>query len=229
MANRNWANGGKIFSMRQSPIQIDMNFEVQSADADGDGQINLSSPGGVVQAVYMNTSATPSADSPNPAAGTIVIRLVNGYNQLLAVDHSVLSSPLSGSDLSIDNSALTAGVAYTISILGDASAAKWLAMGVPAGVTPAVGVSFIAASDGGSGNVLTSRVQASASAGSGIATMEVAGDPQLSVAPSPSADQDYGAQIILQCRDYAGAAAAPANGSVIAIKLLLSNASNPQS
>lgn len=221
MANRNWANGGKIFSMRQSPVQIDMSFQVASTE--GDGIVSLSSPGGVVQAVFMHCSTTPSADSPNPAAGTIVIQLVNGYNELLDVDFSILQQPNSGSAVKIDNSAMTAGVAYTITTLGTATAAKWHAIGVPAGVTPAVGVSFIAASNGGAGNTLNSRVMTSASAGSAIASMEIVGNPQLSVSPSPSAGQGYGAQIIIQCRDYAAAIAAPADASVISLKLLMSN------
>jgi hypothetical protein len=68
-------------------------------------------------------------------------------------------APNSGADVKIDNSAMTAGQLYTITTLGNATAAKWTAIGVPAGVTPAVGVSFIALTNGGAGNVLTSKVQ----------------------------------------------------------------------
>lgn len=220
MANRNWSSGGKMYSMHSSPVQIDCNFVVDATAALGISSLK----GPTVSAVYMHsTHATPVG--PNPAAGTIVVRLQDNYNSLLSLDSACIKQPNSGSDVKIDNSAMTAGVAYTITTLGDATAAKWHAIGVPAGVTPAVGVSFIAASNGGSGNTLTSRVQATATAGSGIASIEIVGNPNLSIAPDPTANQGYGAQIILQCRDYAGSLANPADASVIELKFMLSNSS----
>ncbi len=220
MANRNWSSGGKMWTMHTAPVQLDCNFVVDATAAIG--ITNLKGP--TIAAVYMHsTHATPSG--PNPAAGTIVVRLQDNYNQLMGLSHAVIRSPDSGSDVKIDNSAMTAGVAYTITTLGDATAAKWHAIGVPAGVEPALGVSFIAASNGGSGNVLTSKVQASAAAGAGICSIEIVGDANQSIAPDGLANQGYGAQIILQCRDYAGAIAAPADGSKLELQFLLSNSS----
>jgi len=219
MANRNWSNGGKIYAMHTSPVQIDCNFIVSNSASPGITSLK----GPTVTAVYMNNTAA-SASTTNPAAGTIIVRLADNYNQLLSASHEI-QSPTSGSDVKIDNSAMTAGVAYTITTLGDATAAKWHTIGVPAGVTPAVGVAFIAATNGGAGNTLTSRVQASAAAGSGVASIEIVKDPNLSIAPSILAGQGYGAQIILQCRDYAGALVAPAAGSKINLCFLLSNSS----
>lgn len=222
MANRNWMSGGKIYSMHVKPVLLDCNFEVDADDAAGFGITNLKGP--CIQAVYMHsTAATPS--SVNPAAGTIVVRLSDAYSRSFISGVSAKISPNSGSDVKIDNSALTAGVAYVISILGNASAAKWHLIGVPAGVTPAVGVSFIALSNGGAGNVLTSRVQTAAAAGTGIASIESLGNMDLSLNPLPSANQGYGAQIILQCRDYTGALANPAEGSVICLAFYLSDSS----
>lgn len=220
MANRNFASGGKMYSMHVMPVLIDCNFEVQNAD--GDGQIELKGP--LVEAVYMHVSASPSANNPNPAAGTIVVQLQDNFNKCYSVKASI-QSPSSGSDLKIDNAALTAGVAYTITILGDASRADWTDVGVPPGVTPAVGVSFIAASTGIAGNTLTSRVQATAAAGSAIATIEAVPSLQMDLAPDRLLQPDFGAQLILQCRDYAGAIAAPANGSRIFLEIYLSNSS----
>lgn len=219
MANRNFASAGKIYSMHVMPVLLDCSFTVD--DSQTIGISNLKGP--AIQAVYMNSAAaTPSG--PNPAAGTIVVRLSDNYNRVLRVLDARIS-PASGSDVKIDNSAMTAGVAYVITTLGNATAAKWHAIGVPAGVTPAVGVAFIAASNGGAGNTLTSRVQTSAAAGTGVASIEIVGNPNVSVAPDPTANQGYGAQIILQCRDYAGALVAPAAGSVIALDMYLSNSS----
>lgn len=221
MANRNFASGGKIYSMHVMPVLVDCNFQVAAADSAGNGIINLKGP--MVQNVLMHTSATPSASNPNPALGTIVIRLADNYNKLFSFRASMIS-PSSGSDVKIDNSAMTAGVAYTITTLGNATAAKWHLIGVPAGITPAVGVSFIAASNGGAGNVLTSRVQATAASGSGIDHIEMVPSSNGDIAPDGLANQGYGAQFILQCY-AAGVKTQPADGSVIAIEMYLSNSS----
>ncbi len=117
---------------------------------------------------------------------------------------------------------MTAGIGYVITTLGSTTTAHWHALGVPAGVAPAVGVSFIALLTSTTG---TGAVEISAAAGSGVATMEILGDPNKSVAPLGTAGQGFGAQIILQCRDYAGALAAPADGSVISLAMLLNNSS----
>ena len=220
MANRNWASGGKIYAMHVKPVLIEASFLVDDTQVNGISSLK----GPCISAIYMNSAAaTPS--SPNPVAGTIVVRLQDNYNQLLAAPKCTIVSPSSGSDVKIDNSAMTAGVAYTITTLGDATAAKWHTIGVPAGVTPAVGVSFVALSNGGAGNTLTSRVQASATNGSGIASIEMVRLANGDISPLPSANQGYGAQFILQCYDYAGAKAAPAAGSQLQLMLYLSDSS----
>lgn len=234
MANRNWASGGKIYSMHVSPVLIDCNFVVDSTNGNGLGIRSLKGP--AVQNVFMHTSASAGAGNsnpatpnvvvtnPNPASGTIVIQLMDNYNRSLSGFDSRVS-PVSGSALKIDNSALTQGVAYIITTLGNSTAAQWHALGVPKGVTPAVGVSFIAASVGAGANTSTSRVMAAAATGSGIAAIETVGDPNLSISPDLSQSQGFGAQLILQCHDYAGALAAPADGTVISISMYLNNSS----
>lgn len=217
MANRNYASGGKLYSMHVMPVSIDCNFVVDNTNVNGITSLK----GPTVASVLMNSAAaTPSATI---AAGTIVVKLQDNYNLLYSMDASIIA-PLSGSDVKIDNSALTAGVAYTITTLGNATAAKWAAIGVPAGITPAVGVSFIALTNGGAGDVLTSRVQATAAAGSGVASIELV-SPSLTLAPNRLLQPATGAQLIVQCRDYAGALVAPAAGSTISLKFLLSNSS----
>lgn len=221
MANRSFPNS-RMYTGHVMPVLIDCNFVVSSTDSGGLGITSLKGP--LVAAVYMHTSATPAAGNPNPASGTIVVQLQDNYNRLYSVSKAIIA-PSSGSDVKIDNSALTPGVAYTITTLGNATAAKWQAIGVPAGVTPAVGVTFIAKTNGGTGNVLTSMVQTSATAGSAISSIEGMGQPNTSIAPSPSANQGFGSQIILQCRNYSGAIAAPADGSTISLTMYLSNSS----
>lgn len=219
MANRNWASGGKIYSMHTMPVLLDCNFVIDSTNGNGLGIRSLKGP--AISAVYMHTSSTPAAGSPNPASGTIVVQLADNYNRSLSGAFSIVS-PASGASLLVASAGLTVGVAYIITILGTTTTAAWHALGVPAGVAPAVGVSFIAAATSALG---TGAVQITAAAGAGICSIETVGDPNLSIAPDPTANQGYGAQIILQCRDYAGAIAAPANGSVISLQFLLSNSS----
>lgn len=219
MANRNFASGGKIYSMHVMPVLLDCNFVVDATDEDGLGITDLKGP--AISAVYMHsTAATPS--DLNPAAGTIVVQLQDNYNRAFISGLHAIQSPLSGSDLLVASAGLTAGIAYTISVIGTTTTAAWHALGVPAGVTPAVDVSFIAAATSAVG---TGAVQITAAAGSGIASIEVVGDPDQSIAPNPNANQGFGGQIILQCRDYAGAIAAPADGSKISLAFYLSNSS----
>jgi hypothetical protein len=191
------------------------------------GTINgrlLAVGGGNGAVTLSDTNAVTLSPPAASGGGVIVVQLQDNFNRSLS-GIKALISPASGTDLKIDNAALTPGVAYIITTLGDATAAKWHAMGVPSGVTPAVGVSFIALSDGGSTNTSSSRVQTTALAGSGIMTIETVGDPNLSIAPDRTTLQTFGAQFILQCHDYSGANAAPADGTVISLAFLLNNSS----
>lgn len=234
MANRNFANGKSIYIPHVKPVLIDCNFIVDSTNGNGLGIRSLKGP--MVQNVFMHTSVSPgtgnsnpsspnvAVTNPNPASGTIVIQLQDNFNRIFSGFRSIVS-PVSGSALKIDNSALTANVAYIITTLGDSTAAQWHALGVPAGVTPAVGVAFIANSVGAGANTSTSRVMAAASAGSGVASIESVGNGNLSLSPDPSVSQGFGAQLILQCRDYAGALVAPVDGSTISLSFYLSDSS----
>ena len=218
MANRNWSNAGKRYAMHTSPVDISMSFEVDPTQPEGIA--NLKGPA-VAEVLMHSTAATPS--TINPAAGCIYIRLQDNYNQHIADSNAMIQEPNSGSDLKIDNAALTAHAPYVISIVGDATQADWEAVGLPRGVTPAVGAPLIALSTGLAGNSRSSRVQAPATNGSGIAAIEIVGSPDTESAPNPASQS--GAVLILQCRDYAGAVAAPATGSVISISLELNNSS----
>lgn len=234
IANRNWASAGRIFNMHVKPVLLDCNFVVDSTNGNGLGIRSLKGP--CIQNVFMHTSSTPGAGNsnpatpgitvtnPNPASGTIIIQLQDNYSRSYSGFDSRVS-PVSGSALKVDNSALTAGVAYIITTLGDFTATQWATLGVPSGVTPATGVSFIAASVGAGSNTSTSRVMATAATGTGVCTIETVGDPNLSIAPSPSSTQGFGAQFLLQCRDYAGALVAPTDGSVISLAFYLSDSS----
>ncbi len=231
MANRNFASS-RVYSGHIKAVALQAEFTV--APANGLGITGLK--GAYIQNVFMHTSTTPAAGNvnpaspnvavvnPNPASGTIIIQLQDNYSQLYATSFSAVE--INGTPAKVDNSALTIGVAYTISTLGDSTAAQWHLLGVPAGITPAVGVSFIALLTGSAGqaNTSTSRVAPSATT-SVLCQINGMGLPGLLLSPAPSANQGYGSQIILQCRDYAGAIVAPTTGMIIKISMLLGDSS----
>lgn len=231
MANRNYPNGKSIYIPHVKPVLIDCSFVVDSTNGNGLGIRSLKGP--MIQNIFMHTSATPGPGNsnpatpntvitnPNPASGTIVVQFQDNFNRTLSGFSSYVS-PVSGSSLLVASAGLTVGVAYIITTIGTTTTAAWQALGVPSGVTPAVGVSFIAAATSALG---TGAVQITAAAGSGIMTIETVGDPNLSIAPNPTANQGFGAQFILQCRDATGAIAAPAAGSVISIAFYLNDSS----
>jgi hypothetical protein len=216
MANRNFASGGKLYSMHTMPVLVDCNFVVDSTNGNGLGIRNLKGP--LVQNVYMNTSATAAVGNPNPSAGTIVIQLQDNYNRSFSGFNAIVS-PVSGTPLT----ATTIHVPVIIVSLGTATLAQWQAKGLPIGITPAVGVAFVPTASGTIGG--SAAVEIAAATGSGVATIETLGDPNTTIAPDPTQNQGFGAQLILQCRDYAGALVAPADGSVISIAMYLSNSS----
>ena len=228
MANRNFASGGKIYSMHVKPVLLDCNFVVDSTNGNGLGIRSLKGP--MIQNVFMHTSATPGTGNsnpaspnvpvvnPNPSAGSIIVQFQDNYNRSFS-GFSAIVSPVSGTPLT----STTAHVPCVIVSLGTATLAQWQAKGLPIGITPAVGVAFVPTASGAIGGA--AAVEIAAAAGSGIMSIETLGDPNLSIAPNPLASQGFGAQLILQCRDNTGAIAAPADGSVISLSFYLSDSS----
>lgn len=198
--------------MHTKPVHLDCNFIVDSTNAKGIASLN----GGGIASVFMHTSTTPSSGNPNPAAGYIVVNFQDSFNAFYSALADI-RSPNSGSDVKIDNSAMTAGQVYVITTLGNATLAKWQAIGVPVGTTPAVGVAFIALTNGGAGNALTSRVQTPRIAGAGISRIEVVGNPNMTIASKGRVVGGVvaGSQIILQCM---GAAAMGTHAHDLLIK-----------
>lgn len=194
----NFPNKGNLFSNIVKPIDINMKFIVNHADTGGLGITGLVS-NGYVKNVFMNTNQTPGANNgvtnPNPAAGFALIQLAGNFNKHIGTRVSIASP--AGSNLKIDNGAtLSIGQVYQITTLGNATAAQWTTIGVPAGVTPAVGVAFVAIATGaGSGNTSTSRVAAPSV--SGITSAEIVGSPTATCSTSNSA-QNGGAYLLLQ-------------------------------
>lgn len=227
-----WINRGHLYAPHVTPVIVDCNFVVTPSNGLG---ITLLKGQGVSN-VFMHTSTTPAAGpngylNPNPQNGVILVQLSDNFNRLYDV-MPIITSPNSGSAVKIDNAALTPGVAYTITIVGDATLAQWQGVGLPKGLVPTVGQSFIATAAGGSGNTSTSRVQAPAAAGSTISTIEIVGDPNQTLWPVPQGGSpNVGGWIVLQTLAATDATTttlvktAPATGSVIRLGMYLGQSS----
>lgn len=223
MANRRYTSQF-LYQFEAMPVLLSCNFIVDSANGNGLGIRSLKGEG--VHAVYMHTSSTPLAGNPNPASGLIMVQFSDPYARSLMGGRSI-GSPLDTSVTSTTNHA-----AQVITSLGTATLAQWQAVGLPLGVVPALGVSFIAtasATIGGSATVAPVK-------SSNIVNIEFVGDASLDSAQNmiktPSTGsllqaigQTTGGYQILRCVDSSGALATPTDGTVIALSFLLSNSS----
>ena len=178
-------NGKSIYTNVCKPIILDLQFTVTPTNGTG---VTALKSNGYVENVFMHTSTTPSGNAgftnPNPASGFALIQLKQSFNTYLGFNAS-FSTPTATST-KVDNSALTVGQVYVISTLGDLTTAQWVTLGVPVGVTPAVGVAFSALLVGvaGEANTSTSRVMLPTSAG--VDLVEVVGVPNTMVTTNPS-------------------------------------------
>ncbi len=222
MANRNWMNGSKVFTNLTAPTIVNLQFRVDVADPNG--MTDLMS-NGYVKNVYMH-STDGSPASPNPASGIIAIQLQDNYAALINCMASI-AAPVSGAGVNINGTNLTIGRMYVISSLGTSTLADWRAIGLPSGLTPAVGMAFVAIATGDGAGTGTGQVKVVGV--SGIQSIELMGNPQLELGPQGVSHQ--GAWIYLQClgatatADTAMIPAAPAEDSIISISLLLDNSS----
>lgn len=187
-------NGKSIYTNVTKPMAVNLTYTVTPTN--GLGITSLKS-NGYVRNVFMHTSTTPTANdgytNPNPANGYAWVQFNNNFNRYLGLTGSFVCA--TSTSTKIDNSALTVGAVYVITILGDASAATWAAIGVPSGVTPAVGVSFVALTVGAGANSSTSRVEVPTS--SGISAVEVVGDPNTTISSS-NIGSNGGAWVLVQ-------------------------------
>lgn len=199
MANRNFPSN-KLYNMHVMEVQLD-------------GQISIAGSG----APSAPTLATaPGLKSiTRLAAGLYVIQLQDNYAKALVSDIQ-MQSPAPGGNVTAGS--FVTGTPYVITALGTTN---FRLVGVPADVTPAAGIVFVASGAG------TGTGTAKAITNSGILKCEQMGVIENST--NPTANQ--GARIYVQCL---GATAVddvtlipkdPVNGSVMQIRLLLNNSS----
>lgn len=123
-SNKLGNNGGRLYSFLNRPVVIDCNFIVDAANGNGLGMRSLKGAG--VQNVFMHTSASAGRGAnnylnPNPAVGYALVQLQNNYNRYCGGFNGNVS-PLSGSNLAINASALSVGQPCVITSVGHGSA-----------------------------------------------------------------------------------------------------------
>lgn len=208
-------NGKSYYSNVTKPIDVNLNFIVDSTNGNGLGTRSLKS-NGYVEAVFMHTSVTAGRSpggilNPNPQVGYASVIFKNNFNYYLG-GFSGEIVPLT----STSTTSLTAGNVYVITTLGTTTLAQWQAAGLPAGFAPAVGQAFVAAataSIGGTGTVGIPGVEVAP-------TVSVVGDPNQLI-NNASIAKNAGAQVMIQFSGPTNSSTttlvptAPANGSVV--------------
>jgi hypothetical protein len=156
----------------------------------------------------------------NVATGMYKVQLVDAFNRFLACGAGFVSS------LSATTTALASaspGAVVVITVLGNATAANWVAAGVPASVTPAVGVAFVASA--GIGSVTGTTAKVGLPADSGIASVEIVGNANLTI--NNAADPHFFIMCLAatSSSDTTLIPADPVDGCVLGFSLMLRNSS----
>jgi len=211
-------NGKSLYTNITKPMEVWCNFIVDSANGNGLGTRSLKS-NGYIESVFMYTSATPGVVSgqTNPitvAGGYALITFKNNFNYYLGGFNGQIV-PLT----STSTTSTTAGHAYVITSLGTTTLAQFTAAGVPAGFTPAVGLSFIAKATGAIGGTGTVGLP-----GVPVATsVTVVGDPNTTIS-NASVAANAGAKILVQFSAPTSSSTttlvstAPADGTVVSMQ-----------
>lgn len=161
------------------------------------------------------------------AAGIYQVNLLNPYAKFLGMK-SDIRSPNSGSDVLVASAGTVSGTTYVITTVGTTTTAAWQTLGLRVGITPAVGVAFKATATTTAAG--TGAVQVPLATGSGLQSIELVGNPNLTINPiGVGAGLPY---FIFRCLAATGAgtttlvATDPADGSTLELEIYLSDSSN---
>lgn len=206
----NITGGTTITAINTSNNQITLSAPTAGASA--------SAPGDTLS--FAMTAAL--VGNPNPEAGYIYMRISDSYNRYYG-GFSGFVSPVSGTPILV-TTGVTSGLAYTIVSVGTTTQAQWQKLGLPLGITPNVGASFIATSSTTATG--TGVIEVPLSTGAGIDHIEVIGDANQSMkAPGYTNGVKNHAYVVLACYKN-GVLTAPANGTAISLATYVSNSSN---
>jgi len=197
MANRRFSQF--LYSLHKFPVLIDLDILIGAA-----GAVTSFAGIGVNAVTKMNT-------------GIYQVQLQDNYTNFYDMQWNFIQG-VTGS--AVAGGSFVVGTAYQIVTLGNTTQAQWTAAGVPAGVTAAPGVNFVATGVGaGTGTV-------KAFAASGIFAVETLGNPTPDLGPLNLAP-NQGGYILLGTYNAAGALTSPANGSSLGLTMYLSNSTSP--
>lgn len=172
-----------------------------------------SSFGNGIQAVTGYSSSPASGN--NYLSGTFGIQLSDNYLSYVGHDYS-LAGPVTGSAILV-STGFTAGTLMQITALGTTTTAQWVQVGVPAGVTPAVGLVFQANTFGAGTGTGGAKVLAS----SNLTSIEAAGDPNYGLQPvgqSNGFNGGAGGTIFFNCWKTA-TLTQPTDGTIVWLRL----------
>lgn len=202
MANRNFPNGGKLYSFNVMPVQIN-------------GSILIGTTGAVT-----SFSGSGISSVTRLAQGQYQVILKDNYNSLLNFQ-AHMRSPISGTPVA--GGSLSVGSVYQIVTLGSTTTAQWHAAGVPAQVVPAIGVIFKAATVGAGSGTSETLIT------SGISSIEAMGIQSTMIAPDPSIQAgsilNFQTMAATSSSVTTQIASNPASGSTIAFSIILNNSS----
>jgi hypothetical protein len=202
MANRNFPNQGKLYSQHVMPIALDCTIQIGAS-------------GAVSSFAGLGVSSVTRL-----ATGIYQILMQDNYYACYAIDANMVS-PQTGS--AIAGGSFSVGTLYQIVSLGTTTQAQWVAAGLPASLTAAPGLAFVATAVGaGTGTV-------KAVGNSGISSVELCALPSLSANANVAVQP--GAIFLLQTLAPTSTSvttsipANPASGSSIVATFLLNNSS----
>lgn len=189
--------------------------------------LDVQIPIGATGAVGTLVSGAGISSVARNAAGVYQVNLIDPYNKFLGLKCDI-RSPNSGSSILVASAGTVSGTTYVITILGTTTTAGWVSLGLPVGVTPAVGVAFKAtATTTASG---TGAVQVQLATGSGIGSVELIGSPALTLFPigMGAANPYFIFQTLAATNSSTTTLVAtdPADGSTLDLMIYLSNSSN---
>lgn len=215
-----YTNRGHFYCPHTRPILLDCNFIVDPANGNGLGIRSLKGQG--IKNVFMHTSATPGTGkggllNPNPASGVIMVQFADNFNRYYGGFSGFVPT------IGTPSTSTSANAINTIVALGTATYAQWLAVGMPPGTVPAVGVSFIATSSSLIGG--SAEVAPAATGYSGIDHIEVVGDPNTTIMPVPvGGSSNFGGFLYAACL-FEGALTAPVTNTTIGMSFYLGQSS----
>lgn len=196
-----------FYTKHGKPVLLDVDIPIGAT-----GAVGTLSGGAGIKSVARN------------AAGIYQINFVDNYSKYLGGIFEVWS-PNSGSSILV-TTGTTSGLTYVITIVGTTTTAGWQTLGLPVGITPAVGVAFKATATTTTTGTGAIQVQSV----SGIVACEVIGNPTLTMYPTGLGSASP--YIILQTLAATNSstttliATDPANGSTLSLAFYFSDGSN---